>query len=226
MRESDEYQFSALNAQRPRHMRRGRLGDLTESKKAERGELLQQPGTAPDQLPTVSVLSAPKIPSGVMPSYDALPANAGRFNFGQLSTLNTSTSAPTVGVVFTQRVPAGRVVVARKFRVNIEGSNGGTSIPPTPFTVTLFLNGQAEIYNQVIFVQPLDDWYDCQLIAGPLDIITMSINIDFTTVISPPADIELSAHLSGDMLLPNELPVQYTTLRQTAFPIYDADKGD
>lgn len=225
MRESDEYQFSALNNSRPRHMRRGRLGDLTESKKEERGEYAQQPGIAPSEMPTLVMPDVPKITSGVMPSYDVLPSNAGRFNFGQLSSFSTTSGTAIGRVVFTQQVPAGRVVIARKFRVNIEGFNGGFSIPPLPFTVTLYVNGQADIYNQVIFVQPLDDWYDCQLIAGPFDIITMTLDVVYGDFLPVGATVQAIAHLSGDMLLPNELPVQYTALRQTAFPVFDETKG-
>lgn len=225
MRESDEYQFSALNNSRPRHMRRGRLGDLTESKKEERGEYAQQSGAAPAELPTVISIDVPKIASGVMPSYDALPANAGRFNFGQLSSFSTVSGVAIGSVVFTQQVPAGRVVIARKFRVNIEGFDGSSSIPPFPFTVTLYVNGQADIYNQAIFIQPLDDWYDCQLIAGPFDIITMALDVDYGAFVPSSATVQAIAHLAGDMLLPNELPVQYTALRQTAFPVFDDSKG-
>lgn len=225
MRESDEYQVSQLDrALLPR--RRRYMGDLTESKKEERGEFLQQPGTAPADLPTQIITGAPKIASGVMPSYDVLPANAGRFNFGQLASVALSTNTVSTQVVFTQIIPQGRVVIVNKFRCNVEGSNGlnGSGIPPTPYTVTLFLNGQAEIYNQVIFVQPLDDWYDCQMIAGPGDIITVQMQGDFSTLTSIPTSLQFITHLTGDMLLPNELPTQYTALRQTAFPVFN--EGD
>lgn len=223
MRESDEYQVSALDrAMVPR--RRRYIGDLTESKKDERGEFAQQPGSAPAELPTQVIAGAPKIASGVMPSYDVLPANAGRFNFGQLASVDLSTSSISTRTVFTQQIPQGRVAIVNKFRCNVEGSNGlnGSGIPPTPYTVTLFLNGQAEIYNQVIFVQPLDDWYDCQMIAGSGDIITVQIQGDFSVLISLPSSLQFITHLTGDMLLPNELPTQYTALRQTAFPIFNA----
>lgn len=217
MRESDEYQQSQL------FRRRRGLGDLTESKKEERGEFAQNSGAKPTELPSESAQpQTPKIQSGVMPSYDVLPANAGRFNFGQQgnAVVAHNTSSTYDAVVFTAVVPAGRVVLARKFRVNMDKTDTNSfSIPPDPFQITLFVNGNAEIYNQQIFAQPFDDWYACQLIAGPLDIITISVKGEFGP--SAIGTITFISHVSGDMLLPNELPIPYTALRQTAFPVFN-----
>jgi len=219
MRESDEYQISALN--RPRV--RGRLGDLTESKKAERGELVQGSSSAPDELPTQALPPTPKIQSGVMATYDTLPANGGRFSFGQLAQVGLSNDV--AALVFQTQVPAGRVLIARQFRVNIEdtfsiGSSVTDSlgIPTVPFTVSLFLNGNAEIFNQNIFVQAFDDYYPCALIAGPMDIVTITVNYDFSGLPTPPGNVIFITHLNGDILLPNELPVQYTALALGAVP--------
>lgn len=233
MRDSDEYQTSALDLLMS--PRRSGLGDLTETKKAERGEFDQITGSDPTELPTQTIPPAPKIQSGVMPCYDTLPANGGKFSFGQLLGVSGVVAQSNL-VVFTQQVPAGRVLFARNFRVNIEDTfsapGPGSFPPPTfslgiptiPYSVTLYVNGNAEVFNQQIFVQAMDDYYPCSLYAGPLDIVTIAVSFDFTALPSPPGVVEFITHLNGDMLLPNELSTPYTGLRQTAMPVFDVSK--
>lgn len=208
MSERGEYQVSGL-------------GDLPQSLARERGELRQRRGAAPLQLQSDSGAnkSAPVVPAGVMPIYDTLPANGGRFAYGQTTALGVESESTFFGIIFTQQVPQGRVLIAREFRVNIEGSLDNddveNGIPPYPFEVSLYVNGNAEVFTQQIQVQALDDYYPTSLIAGPGDVITIGIYAEFGGVSGDLTILNTIANLRGDMLIINEMSTPYTGLKQT-----------
>lgn len=226
MRESDEYQVSQLFSSPSR--RGGGLGDLTESKKEERNEFAQTSGSiVPKLLPSADTKLAPKVQSGTVPIYNTLPANGGRFAFGQANNLAiVEPELANTVQVFLITVPHGRVLIANEFRVNVEDVlNLGVSIgiPTVPFNISIFLNNQAEVFNQNITIQALDNYYPCYVIGGPGDVVTISATFDFS-VIGAFDQVDFISHLRGDMLIQNELQTQYTGLRQTALPTFSVDK--
>jgi hypothetical protein len=147
--------------------------------------------------------------------YSILPANAGHFNYGVITNVNVSGLSPIQNNVpiFSQVVPAGRVAIVRAVQVNIEGWTG-MAIPTDAFTFTVLRNGNAEVFNQNIFCQAFDDPYNVLLIAGPNDIISVTVSFDFSSVTGPyVGGPDFLVHVAGDILIQNEMPVPYTALK-------------
>ena len=218
MAREDDYQTSAL-------------GDLSDGLARERGDFVISQGRLMRQLPSeqqdAQKVNAPKIPSGVVPTYNTLPANGGRFAFGQLSDITGLGAGSQTAVIFSQVVPAGRVLLAKEFRVNVEDVlNSGSSlgIPTNTFSVSIYVNNNAELFAQNIQVEALDDYYPTSAIAGPGDEVTIKVNFNFSSVTPRPDEVKFIANLRGDILITNEMPTQYTALRQSPIPVMDQGK--
>lgn len=147
--------------------------------------------------------------------YSILPANAGHFNYGVITNVNVSGSSAIQNNVpiFSRVVPSGRVAIVRSVQVNIEDWVS-MAIPTDAFTFTVLRNGNAEVFNQNIFCQAFDDPYNVLLIAGPDDIISVTVSFDFSSVTPPySGGPDFLVHVAGDILLQNEMPVPYTALK-------------
>lgn len=207
------------------------LGDLNEQYALERGDFLQSSGSImPASLPSEAPQNTqtPKIPSGVTPTYPTLPANAGHFSYGQQATVSGATA--TNAIVFTQIIPPGYVMYANNFSVTVEDTSVfqtatvDLGVPLKAIQVTLFLNGQAALFNQNIFIQPFDGYYPCTIIGRGGDIVTIGVTYNYSAQPTPPDTVYFTAHLNGDMLLPNELPIPYTALKNSAMPVFDVGR--
>jgi len=210
------------------------LGDLTEPIKRERGEfdvrtdIISRP--VPHDVQRQSqiyseLLNAPPPPPSATPGnmlandtlsvYELLPANAGHLSYGALFDQGLSNAEGIIfnGLeIFSKVVPPGRVAYVRAASVNIDTETNG--IPAIPYSFSILRNGNVEVFNQDIFVQAFDDFYPVYVIAGPGDIITITVSYDFSAAIAIPSGIRRwLVHLTGDMLLPNELPIPYTGLK-------------
>lgn len=192
------------------------LGDLPYDDLVERGEHRHYRGTPQQRRsPIVKAIDA-----GVLPTYDALPANGGRFAIGQQvqQAVNSGSFAAAI-TVFSYRVPAGKVLYARQMQVNVDRMLSGGSelgIPSLPFTVSLYINGQCEVFNQNILIQALDGYYPCSLIGGYNDVVTIVATINTAQYAAGSVDqIDFVSHLTGDMLIVNDMQTQYTALKPT-----------
>lgn len=204
----------------------GGLGDLTEPLKHERGELENQrvnygPRRAPADLrqgliPPSNQSPADKLTYDTLSVYELLPANAGHLSYGALATrlISTGRRLARAQEIFSKIVPQGRVAIVRAAKVNIDAST--TGIPTTPYSFSLLRNGNIEVFNQDIFVQAFDDFYPVYLIAGPGDVISIEVSYDFTASLPiGSTTIDWMVHLTGDMLVTNELPIPYTGLKSS-----------
>lgn len=153
--------------------------------------------------------------------FTTLPANAGYFNYGNQKTVNISGLGAIQNNVqiFSQVVPQGRVALVNSVRVNID-SWVEKSIPTVPFTFTLLRNGNAEVFNQNIFVQAFDSSYPVFLAAGPGDIISVNVSFDFSSITPPYVSGPVFlVHVQGVMMLQNDLPVPYTGLKSATVKV-------
>lgn len=190
------------------------MGDLPYDDLVERGEHRHTRGT-PQHRPVNKV---PRIDAGVLAIYDTLPANGGRFALGQLVSESVSSVSTAAAItVFSYRVPAGKVMYAREMQVTVDRMLAGAvdvGIPSLPFTISLYVNQQCEVFNQDILVQALDGYYPCSLIAGHNDVVTIIATINTAQYQSGTVtQIDFVTHLTGDMLTVNDMQTQYTALK-------------
>lgn len=166
----------------------------------------------------------PTIQIGTTAVYTTLPANAGNFNWTDEALDVTQTAVNTDVLVQTRTVPDGRIFYLRDFRLNVidvtyEISEVGTfsiGIPPQTFTYTVYRNFNTEVFNQDIRVEPLDNYNPIFLVAGPADVITVTVDYDYSAVVFPMGAINITvyflSHMRGELLTPNVMPVPYTAL--------------
>ena len=166
--------------------------------------------------------NVPVVHIGTEPVYSTLPANAGNFNYTQEMSVDSSAD-PGVAVnalVFSQVVPRGRILYLRDVRVNVLGSFYenedleliAEGIPPGTFEYTVFSDSGAEVYNQNIRVEPLDNYNPVSLIAAPGTTVTIRVSFDYSSLPFPPTQVDFIVHVRGDLLVPNDMPVPYTAL--------------
>jgi hypothetical protein len=171
--------------------------------------------------------SIPVVPIGTEPVYDTLPANAGKLNETQQFTVDATLIPPGVGIavnqsVFLLEVPQGRVLYTRDIRVNIIDSTTANDdeppvqvsigIPPGLFSFSLVKNRGADVFNQSIEVEPLDNYNPIFLIGAPGDIVEVMVNFDYSDLIVVPNFVTFLVHLRGEYLTPNRAAVPYTAL--------------
>lgn len=207
MRESDDYQQSSL-------------GDLPYDMVVERGEHRQFKGAIDPNASLSTRNDAPAINGGVLPVYNTLPANGGRFSNGQtFLTGNLGSAGTFTATIFKYKVPAGKVFYADSFQVNVLDMyvfGTGIGLPTKPFNVSLYVNRACEVFNQNILVQSLDGYYPCSVIAGFNDEITIDVTMNKGPYGVPyVTQVEFITHLNGDMLTVNDMQTQYTALRPT-----------
>jgi hypothetical protein len=179
----------------------------------------QDPIVAP---PTLNAVP-PSINIGTDAIYNTLPANAGNFNYTQTITLTSTTitgGIATNAQIFTTTIQQGRIFYLRDMRVNVtdtrydfEGTEIDNGIPPQTITLTVFRNTGAEVFNQNIIVEPLDNYNPVFLIAGPGDSVSVAVSFDYSSLPNIPNEVDLITHLRGELLVPNDMPVPYTALK-------------
>jgi hypothetical protein len=227
----------------------GGLGDLSEPIKRERGEyILNRPNIPPrgqvpgdigragtDYIARQPSLSeqvsgkiglSPQIKPGVTPIYDTLPANGGRVIYSNFDGILDSPPAQAITgdfvnrVVLSQRIPDGRVFLARSLRVNVfqlyEQDATGTAfgVPNQLITVSVAVNGSVDISNQNIQIDPLDGYNPVSVIAGPRDLVEVLFSANYSVVSLGDINlfVQMLVNLRGDLLLPTDLPTKYTGL--------------
>ena len=159
---------------------------------------------------------------GILPNFSTLPANSGRFAFGQQLTFagNNTTFTP----VFTLTVPNGRVINAEQLRVNVidtfDGGGISLGVPASLLTVSLFVNNSSEPFNQNIIMQPFDNFYPCTVVAPAGAIITIKVSFDYSTIPTPPTTVLFKSDLTGVMLLASsDIRPEDTGLKLPTLPI-------
>lgn len=168
----------------------------------------------------------PQIQIGTVAIYDTLPANAGDFNWTDEFADVSAGAQGTNVIIQTRIVPDGRVFYLRDLRLNIidieytiaEVGTFSIGIPVQTFTYTVFRNYGAEVFNQDIRVEALDNYNPVFLVAGPADVITVAVTYDFSAIVFPVGAIDITvhflSHMRGELLTPNDMPVVYTALKK------------
>lgn len=113
-------------------------------------------------------------------------------------------------VIFTQVCPSGYVADVQFFRVNILDVNGA-GIPPDSFHVSITLDGTAEVFNQDIFVSPLDGFYPCRVIAEGGQTIKVVANFPYAALVT---SMSANITLTGQLVPKNQQQPQNTALVQ------------
>lgn len=120
-------------------------------------------------------------------------------------------SIPSPQKVFSRVLPNGYITDVQWFRCNVLDVDQGAGIPPDGYYVTLFLDGVAEVFNQDIFVLPLDGFLPCRIIGVGGQ--TVSVVATFPWAADYDA-IKMITTLTGQMIVKNRQQPQNVPLVQ------------
>lgn len=174
-------------------------------------------GTSAGQDSRPGGTSAPNSQIGALPVFDVMPANAGRFVYQQETNVDyAEADLPVPLTVFDQVLPNGYVTDVQYFRCNvIDVAIGGTTdylgIPPDAYTLTLYLNGAAEPFNQNISVYPLDGFYPCRIIGQGGQRVTITASFPWYATYH---SVKIITCITGQMIVKNREQPQNAPLVQ------------